>query len=55
VSTSDADGTHTAEFVTPTGATYLSMAPPLPGIPVRQKISLIEGQLSIDLVTFEAA
>ena len=55
VATSDAGGEHTAQFVTPTGATYHSTAPPLPGIPVRQKISLIEGQLSIDLVTFDAA
>ncbi len=53
VSTSDADGRHTAEFCTPTGAKYYSLAPPLPGIPVRQKISLVEGQLSIDLVTFD--
>ncbi|MCZ0727948.1 HNH endonuclease [Mycolicibacterium iranicum] len=55
VTTRDRGGTHRAEFVTPTGARYYSLAPPLPGIPVRQKISLLEGQLSIDLVTFEAA
>ncbi|MDG4665353.1 HNH endonuclease signature motif containing protein [Mycobacterium sp. 236(2023)] len=55
VSTSMRDGAHHAEFLTPTGARYHSLAPPLPGVPVRQKISLVEGQLSIDLVTFEAA
>ncbi|MFB1297142.1 DUF222 domain-containing protein [Mycobacterium sp. pW049] len=55
VTTRDRDGTHHAEFRTPTGARYYSLAPPLPGTPVRQKISLLEGRLSIDLVTFEAA
>ncbi len=54
VTTSEQDGTHTADFVTPTGATYRSTAPPLPGIPVRQKVSVMEGRLSIDLVTFDA-
>ena len=34
------DGVHTAEFVTPTGATYQSTAPPLPGPPVRRRLSL---------------
>ena len=54
VSTSDADGQHTAEYLTPTGATYYSIAPPLPGTPLtRRKLSLVEGQLSIDLVTFD--
>jgi hypothetical protein len=52
VTTREQDGTHTAEFLTPTGATYRSTAPPLPGIPIRRKISAIEGGLSIDLVTF---
>lgn len=55
VVTSQRDGEHRAEYTTPTGATYRSMAPPLPGIPVRQKISLAEGRISIDLVTFRAA
>ena len=55
VSTSEHDGEHVAEYLTPTGATYRSTAPPLPGIPVRRKISLAEGRFSIDLVTFEAA
>lgn len=31
VSADDQNGTHTAQFVTPTGATYKSAAPPLPG------------------------
>ncbi len=55
VSTSEHNGEHIAQYLTPTGATYRSTAPPLPGIPIRQKISLLEGQLSIDLVTFKAA
>ena len=55
VTTSEQDGAHTAEFPTPTGATYQSTAPPLPGPPIRRRLSLIEGQLSIDLITFNAA
>jgi Domain of unknown function (DUF222) len=56
VTTSDADGQHTAEYVTPTGATYRSIAPPPPGTPVtRRQLSLVEGQLSIDIITFDAA
>jgi hypothetical protein len=54
VTTTETDGSHIAEFSTPTGATYRSTAPPLPGPPVRT-ISIIEGRLSIDLVTFDAA
>ncbi len=54
VTTTEIDGVHTAEYTTPTGAVYQSTAPPLPGPPVRT-VSIIEGQLSIDLVTFEAA
>lgn len=54
VVTSDRDGVHSAEFTTPTGATYRSTAPPLPGPPVRS-VSMIEGRLSVDLVTFDAA
>ncbi|WP_018603678.1 DUF222 domain-containing protein [Mycobacterium sp. 155] len=54
VTTSEIDGVHGAEFVTPTGAVYRSTAPPLPGPPVRT-VSVIEGQLSIDVVTFDAA
>ena len=55
VTTTESNGEHTAEFLTPTGAVYRSTAPPLPGPPVRRRLSLIEGRLSIDLVTFDAA
>lgn len=55
VNTTEHEGQHTAEFLTPTGAKYFSLSPPLPGIPVRQRVSLAEGQFSIDLVTFAAA
>ena len=55
VTATDTDGEHTAEFSTPTGATYRSTAPPLPGPPVRRRLSLMEGRLSIDLITFDAA
>ncbi|GAB3226764.1 HNH endonuclease signature motif containing protein [Mycolicibacterium hippocampi] len=55
VTTTEADGEHRAEYRTPTGAVYQSTAPPLPGPPLRRRISLLEGQLSIDLVTFDAA
>ena len=55
VTTTEHHGSHSAEFTTPTGATYQSTAPPLPGPPVRQRLSVIEGRLSIDLVTFDAA
>ncbi|WP_193047983.1 13E12 repeat family protein [Mycolicibacterium baixiangningiae] len=54
VTTSDDDGNHRAEFQTPTGATYQSTAPPLPGPPVRA-VSVMENGLSIDIVTFAAA
>ncbi len=53
VTTSERDGVHSAEFATPTGATYRSTAPPLPG-PSRA-VSVIEGRLSVDLITFDAA
>jgi hypothetical protein len=55
VTTTEDNGTHTAEFETPTGATYRSTAPPLPGPPIRRRMTLIEGRLSVDLVTFDAA
>ncbi|KGI68821.1 HNH endonuclease [Mycolicibacterium rufum] len=48
VTTTDHDGCHTATYTTPTGATYHSTAPPLPG-PTRRH-SAIEGRLSIDIV-----
>jgi len=54
VTTVDADGVHTAEFRTPTGAVYRSTAPPLPGPPIRT-VSVIECGLSVDLVRFDAA
>lgn len=55
VTTGEAGGEHHAEFHTPTGAVYRSVAPPLPGPPVRRKLSLLEGRLSVDLITFDAA
>ncbi|KGI67836.1 DUF222 domain-containing protein [Mycolicibacterium rufum] len=55
VTTSEHDGRHVAEFHTPTGAVYRSIALRLPGPPIRQRLSLVEGRLSIDLVTFDAA
>ncbi len=55
VTTSDHDGQHTAQYRTPTGATYRSIAPTLPGPPLRRRLSLLEDRLSIDLVTFDAA
>jgi hypothetical protein len=54
VTTTNHNGTHTADFTTPTGATYRSTAPPLPGPPIRS-VSVIEGRLSIDIVTLAAA
>ncbi|NVN51811.1 DUF222 domain-containing protein [Mycolicibacterium hippocampi] len=55
VTTSEDNGAHTATLRTPTGATYQSTAPPLPGPPIRRTLSLLEGRLSIDLITFDAA
>ena len=54
VSTSESDGVHTAEFCTPTGARYYSLAPPPPGTRIVRR-SIVEDQFSIDLATFEAA
>ncbi|KMO84850.1 hypothetical protein MCHUDSM44219_00212 [Mycolicibacterium chubuense] len=53
VTTTDHDGRHTAEYRTPTGATYHSTAPPLPG-PTRQH-STIEARLSVLLTHPHAA
>ncbi len=53
VTTTDHDGDHTAEFRTPTHAVYHSIAPPLPGTRIRRQLSLVEGQLGIDIITFE--
>ena len=55
VRTTECDGQHQADFTTPTGATYRSIAPPSPGPPVRRRMSITEGRLSVDLVTFDAA
>ncbi|MGU3500547.1 HNH endonuclease [Mycobacterium sp. C31M] len=54
VRTHDDNGSHTAEFVTPTHAVYRSIAPPPPGTRIARR-SITEDRLSIDLVTFEAA
>ncbi len=50
VTTREAEGRHSADYTTPTGATYHSTAPPLPGPSVRRRYSVIEGGLSIDIV-----
>ncbi|ORX18172.1 HNH endonuclease [Mycolicibacterium wolinskyi] len=55
VTTTDTHGNHTAQYRTPTGAVYHSTAPPLPGPPIRTTVSIIEDQITIDLVTFDAA
>ena len=55
VRTTEHDGKHQADFTTPTGATYRSIAPPLPGPAIRKRISVTESRLSVDLVTFDAA
>ena len=54
VTTTDHDGAHRADYTTPTGAVYYSLAPPTPGMPVTRR-SIIEDGLSIDLATFDAA
>ena len=54
VTTHDTEGRHTATYRTPTGATYHSTAPPLPGPPIRRRYSVIEGGLSIDVVELSA-
>ncbi|QFS91657.1 hypothetical protein FIV07_12915 [Mycobacterium sp. THAF192] len=54
VTTTNDDGTHTATYTTPTGATYYSLAPPAPGTPITRR-SIIEDGLSINLITFNAA
>ncbi len=51
VTTHQHDGRHTAHYRTPTGATYRSTAPPLPG-PTRRH-SATEARLSIDIVEFK--
>ena len=54
VTTTDQNGSHTAEFVTPTHAVYYSIAPPPPGTRITRR-SIVEDQFTIDLATFEAA
>lgn len=54
VSTGEENGTHTAEFVTPTGARYRSTAPPLPGAPLIT-VSELEVRVSIALEDLHAA
>jgi hypothetical protein len=45
---------HTAEFVTPTGARYHSMAPPLPGAPLIT-VSEVELRIGVALANPHAA
>lgn len=54
VSAGDEDGVHTAEFVTPTGARYRSMAPPLPGAPLIT-VSEVELRVALAVDYFDAA
>jgi hypothetical protein len=51
---SDEDGSHTAEFTTPTGARHRSTAPPLPGLPWIE-YSEIEYGISVEIVRLRAA
>ncbi|OBA77794.1 HNH endonuclease [Mycobacterium sp. 1164966.3] len=53
VSTSTENHTHTAEFVTPTGAHYRSTAPPLPSPKI--DLSEIETAITIKLIDLHAA
>jgi hypothetical protein len=54
VSTAEENGTHTAEFVTPTGARYRSTAPPLPGAPMIM-VSEVEIRIGVELADLHAA
>ena len=54
VSTAEENGTHTAEFITPTGARYRSTAPPLPGAPMVM-ISEVEIRIGVELADLHAA
>lgn len=47
MTTSDENGVHTAEFVTPTGAVYRSTAPPPPG-PIETYESVTELRVAIE-------
>jgi hypothetical protein len=54
VTAADENGTHTAEFVTPTGARYYSTAPPLPGAPLIT-VSEVELRIGVALADLHAA
>jgi hypothetical protein len=54
VTAGEVNGTHTAEFVTPTGARYQSTAPPLPGAPLIA-VSEVEVKIGIALADLHAA
>ena len=51
---SDENGEHTAEFVTPTGARYLSTAPPLPGPPPITVVE-VKARIGIEMPKLHAA
>src|SRR6201993_1656388 len=54
VSAGDENGTHTAQFITPTSARYRSAAPPLPGPPLIQ-IEEVTVRIGIDMADLHAA
>lgn len=54
VNCSEVDGVHQAEFITPTGVTYNSTAPPPPG-PPPITVSEVEMHISIELANLHAA
>src|SRR5262245_47741590 len=54
VTSFDESGTHTAEFITATGAHYRSTAPPLPGAPMIA-VSEVEIRIGIELADLHAA
>ena len=51
----DEKSTHTAQFITPTGAQYRSGAPPLPGSTARMEISEMETAVEITFAGLHAA
>jgi Domain of unknown function (DUF222) len=54
VTSGDENGTHTVQFVTPTGARYRSTAPPLPGAPL-VAVSEVEVRIGVALADLHAA
>jgi hypothetical protein len=54
VAAGDENGVHTAEFVTPAGARYRSIAPPLPGAPLIA-VSEVEIRIGVALADLHAA